>query len=281
VVFVLSIVYFSTFGLLAYGVSRLFFGGAHLARIFWTLFAVFALLPMIASALDRTFGGRLRPESRAARWLAGAIRLLYRSQLVALYSSIFLVLLSNVRKRAIYPLLGLMLFGTLAFFLARVAVRRQSEAPWHSAFLRPGSAELLSAHYEDQRPAGGVPRAVPSIQSDVIRDPYVRLFIPYVARRHDPYLERNCPELRPMAEANAGRAALGCLERLHAVALDGQPLAELAFFSYTHPQTGVRGMLSYIPVAELAAGAHLLTVEAVPRPDRAEPPEPHRIRFWR
>ena len=59
------------------------------------------------------------------------------------------------------------------------------------------------------------------------------------------------------------------------------PLADPSFLLYTHPQTGVRGMLSYIPAADLAAGAHVLIVQAVPRPEATEPPEPYRIRFWR
>jgi len=50
------------------------------------------------------------------------------------------------------------------------------------------------------RPAEEIFRTLPSIQSDVIRDPYVKLFIPYYPRRHNPVVEKRCPGVRPLKE---------------------------------------------------------------------------------
>jgi hypothetical protein len=66
------------------------------------------------------------------------------------------------------------------------------------------------------------------------------------------------------------------------VSLDGKPVPLDLHFS-THPKTGVRGIIGYVPVAGLSPGSHLLRVEAVPRPEPREgdkPPEPYLIRFW-
>ena len=65
--------------------------------------------------------------------------------------------------------------------------------------------------------------------------------------------------------------------------LDGQPVPNLEFEFATHPKTGLRGIVGYIPTAGLSPGSHLLSVNAVPRPEPRKgekPPEPYLIRFW-
>ena len=79
---------------------------------------------------------------------------------------------------------------------------------------------------------------------------------------------------------------LRCLAEIHRVALDGKPLPGLEFQFSTHPETGVRGILGYIPAAGLPPGSHLLRVEAAPRAEaeprkNERPPDPYLIRFWR
>jgi hypothetical protein len=84
----------------------------------------------------------------------------------------------------------------------------------------------------------------------------------------------------PAADA---AAVLRCLTDLHRVSLDGKPLPGLELNFSTHPKTGVRGLVGYVPVADLPRGSHLLRVEAVPRPEPRKgdrPPDPYLIRFW-
>jgi hypothetical protein len=71
---------------------------------------------------------------------------------------------------------------------------------------------------------------------------------------------------------------------MHAVTLDGAPAPDLRFRFYTHPATGRRGMIAYLPTAGLAAGPHTLGVMPAPRaPDSriTTPLRPTEIQFWK
>ncbi|HEX7183062.1 MAG TPA: hypothetical protein VF756_14565 [Thermoanaerobaculia bacterium] len=142
---------------------------------------------------------------------------------------------------------------------------------------------MSPTYYEDQRPEGEVFRVAPSIQSDVIRDPYVKLFIPYFPERYDPVVESQCPEVRRQGGEDSPepppQALLGCLTRILKVTLDGRPIPGLEFNFHNHPKTGVRGVLGYIPTAGLARGSHLLRVDGIPGREKEET-DPRAIRFW-
>ncbi|HEX6039751.1 MAG TPA: hypothetical protein VFZ20_16995, partial [Longimicrobium sp.] len=213
-------------------------------------------------------------------------------------------LISNVRKSARYPVmyaLILVLFGVFIVkdvFLAKGVLRSGDTLYLPDDEGRFGIAPGV---YESQRETGEVYARMPSIQSDVIRDPYVKLFIPYAPVRHGEAFAEQCPGLKPLSRAGlrmdnadppdsaAVRAVLDCWTRLQPVTLNGRPLRP-EFRFYTHPDTGIRGILAYIPVEGLPRGENLLTVGLPPRSADAEAkrrrvmgaaaPEPYFIRFW-
>ncbi|HYO16480.1 MAG TPA: hypothetical protein VE685_25060 [Thermoanaerobaculia bacterium] len=296
--FIASTLWAGLLGLVAFLISRFFFGGERLGSIFMTL-AYLLLIPMlVVPILDRAIGNKLSPTGWPARLLLGLTGFYHRAFLMNLYSPVTNILLTNVPKKVIYPVFFAS-FAVLmgAFFLATF-IRRGQLSLDSGIYLpaEPGEHEVSSVFYESLRPEGKIFRA-PSIQSDVIRDPYVKLFIPYYARRHNPLIEKRCPDVRPLREGGlrlelpgedhrpqgSPEAVLRCLAGIHKVALDGKPLAGSSFHFYTHPKTGLRGIVTYIPTAGLSRGSHLLRVAAVPRaePRKGEPPpDPYLIRFW-
>ncbi len=149
----------------------------------------------------------------------------------------------------------------------------------------------MHAHFYDAL-RGDDPASLraPSIQSDVVTDPYVRLFVPYIPSRHDDALTRACPGLAPAAasdtlgESAANAAAddriLRCAALVHRPALDGRPLDSLGFRSFSDSRTNRRGFRLLIPAAGLAAGEHRLTVWPAPAPGRTAS-APYVIPFWR
>lgn len=164
-----------------------------------------------------------------------------------------------------------------------------------------GAFGIRPGFYESQRHPDDVYDRLPSIQSDVVRDPYLKLFIPYAPLRHGEAFAEQCPGVRPLSpggvrmdaaeppDSAAVRAVLDCWTRLQPVALNGRPIHP-EFRFYTHPDSGIRGILAYIPVAGLPRGENLLTVGVAPRAAEdeatrrrlltARPPEPYYIRFW-
>jgi len=298
-VFVFSIFLAGLLGIAALAISRLFLGGEQLGMVFKILVLLVLLPGVLTPLLDKAIGARLDPARRPARLLRALTAFSYRAFFMDLYGTMTMTMFSNVRKRAIYPLFFVAFTTVIGLFLVSEMARSRQLSAGSDVYMpaEGGALEINPNHYESQRPEGVVFPRLPSIQSDVIADPYVKLFIPYYPRYHNPVLAQRCAGAGPLQEAGlrfekrspsappagAAEQVLRCLAEIHRVTLDGRPLQDLEFHFFTHPGDGVRGILGYIPTAGLARGSHLLQVEAVPRPEpekNERPPDPYRIRFW-
>jgi len=249
------------------------------------------LSPVLAAGLvDRRMGDRLDPGGRAGRVIRRVGLAYNRVQASALFMPLLFTLTTNLRqrRRGLAVVMGVPVLFVAFFFVKDVLLGRGLLHADGYAYLpaQAGALAVQPGFYADQR--GGEPDepALPEIQSDMVRDPYVRLFIPYRPRRHNALIARRCPGVgRDAPQTGAGNAAvLRCLATLQPVTLNGRPLAP-AFRFYTHPGTGFRGIVAYIPTAGLPRGENVLTVGplAIPDPTRAEtarPEPPYTIPFW-
>lgn len=289
---------------LAFGISRLLFDGEHFDRVMFGIFATVAIIPMGTWAVDRMVGARVRRGGGGHRLLRRASVISYYANAMPIYGTTFMTLISNVRKGARYPAmyaLMALLFGF--FFVKDVFIGQGIVTSGDHLYLpdEPGAFGVGNAFYESQRHEDDVHDRLPSIQSDVIRDPYLKLFIPYAPLRHGAAFAEQCPGVRPLSrggvrmdaggppDSAAVRAVLECWTRLQPVTLNGRPIRP-QFRFYEHPDSGIRGILAYIPVEGLPRGENLLTVAVAPRTraDEAKrrnlvsgkPAEPYYIRFW-
>jgi hypothetical protein len=298
-IFISSIFWAGLLGLVAFGISRLFFGGERLGEIFKGLVFILIAPLLLMAVIDKAIGGKIDPSNPLAKLIRGMTAFYYRALCMNLYGPIMMTLFSNVRKKAIYPAFFIALAGVLGFFFLNELTRQDLLTLSSEIYLpaKPGEAEVSPAYYEDQRPEGEIFPMTPSIPSDVVDGPYVKLYIPYYPRRHNAAIERRCPGVKPLREegllftrrnaaaspTGPARQVLGCLAQIHRVTLDGKPVPGLEFHFTSQLKTGLRGIVGYIPTAGLAPGSHLLRVEAVPRaePRKEErPPDPYLIRFW-
>lgn len=240
-----------------------------------------------AVSVDMRRGARLVPGGRAERVVRALLRVASGLTPDGV-RSLGAVLTSNVNKRVAYTAAALVFAGAFVASNQDLFGSGVPGATSYRYFTEGQRPSVVTADfYESLRPADDAPRRLPSIQSDVVTDPYVRLFVPYVPGRHEPALRRVCPTLRPPAGDDRAAAApstdsavLACATRLHAVTLDGRAVAG-AFHFFTNPRTERRGFLMLIPAASLAAGEHAITLQ----PARAEPAPadtaPIRIPFWK
>ena len=189
------------------------------------------------------------------------------------------------------------LFGILVFVIAERFARNDllsvNSYDYFAASARYG---VDYRFYENQRAPDDIYARTPSIQSDMIRDAYVKLFIPYMPRRHNALVAKTCPTLRPIEARGISLTpdppvpdslaipVLQCLAKISAVTLDGTARSDLQFRFYEHPTTGIKGIITYIPADSLSRGQHVITVQPAPSPD-AKPsdaaPRPWVIPFWR
>jgi hypothetical protein len=284
----------------AYAVSSLVFGGRQLRWVFGAVLLLLIVPPVSVALIDRRYGPRLDPAGAAARRLRRLTRIFYTTQLVGMVGPILYTISTNGRRKTTYALFYLVLLGSVYVVMGEWLVRRGALAMNGADFFtaRSNANTVDYAYYESQWAAGVVNDASPSIQADVVREPYVRLFIPYQPPRHNPAVARACPGARPLEPrgtrlARPGAAAtvsdsaaarvLRCLAALHAVEVNGTPRPDLRFRFATHPRTGVDGIVAYLPVEGLPRGENLLTVLPPPRRPGSTNPRPlerDMIPFW-
>jgi hypothetical protein len=250
------------------------------------------LLPyLLTYGLDKLAGRRI-PGLLHVAWFRKLAAVVYRVYgtlfCLPLIGAISLVLLSNIPRRRVLAVLMLYLFSpVLVLTLILGAVHYDGEV------YAPDDARgygMDSMYYEDQWPQDKIV-VTPSIPSDIIRGPFVRLFVPYRSADNDRLRER-CPDLEPFAreglrlqdgsehpgpEADPHvRAAIECLAGFHELLLDGKPLEKPEFFFSTHPKSGMRGLVTYLPTSGLLEGRHLLVVKK----RFIEHPRDYFIPFW-
>jgi hypothetical protein len=275
--------------LLAYGTVGLALGPVASAATLEVVVVLLVVPMMAATLVDRRWGDRLDPASRTARGVRAVGRGTVAVMRYAVFQPLLLIILTNLRgqKR-----------GTLFFILLAVGALalagREKLFPGRGfadgyTYLpdEPGRLGVEPGFYEDKRAEGEVMPDIPSIQSDMVRDPYVRLFIPYRPRRHNDLVAHRCAAdgvaNTPRPATEGGEAAvLRCLARLQPVTLNGRPVSA-PFRFYTQPGTGIRGIAAYIPVAGLPKGENVLAVARLPvlAPEPGERPRPpFTIPFW-
>ena len=282
--------------------ARLFSAGQHVEWYFFAIILVFVAIPVAASPLDKKFGPRLAPGSAGHRIIYGLLRFTYAINVARIAGPMMWTLMSNIgrRKAMIAMYIGLMAIIVLSG--VDVMIRRGALGLDSYAYFGQSLGHgVAAAHYENQRPPSASARA-PMIQSDIVRDPYLRLFIPYSPSRHNASLLRACPGLKPLQAGTlqVGNAppvpdslavpVLQCMAKLHDVKLDGAAIPGLDFSFYEHTPTALRGVIAYIAIDSLPRGRHVLTVMPVP-PEKlptdstalanAAWKRPYVIPFWR
>jgi hypothetical protein len=293
--FAFTVVLSGTYSLIAYGVAQLAFGGRYVDRVFLVLAALTAVIPAGANIVDRRLGSRLGPRPRHA--LERIVIFAYRFTAQGVISPIFVPLITNVGRKKITTIFYLSLFSILAFVIAQRFAQQDILSVNSYDYFAPSDRLGMNYRlYENQRTPDDVYARMPSIQSDIITQPYIKLFIPYIPRRHNEMVRRTCPKLRPIEERGVqlgtdkpvpdslAEPVLQCLAQMHAVTLDGTPRPDLQYRFYEHPSTGIKGIITYIAADSLAHGQHVITVNAIRSPEldpKAPAPTPWVIPFWR
>ena len=260
--------------------------GAHvgLSVVFSICFAAIIMLMLISRRLDHLFGQRLRQGGLPRRMLAATFHVIALSG-IGRRSEVMLLLASHSSERRI-NLLTAMTF--IVLIMGVMFGLRAMKEPAHvgSYGLFPYSVDdartLRSVHYDDQRDPLHNP-VTPFVQSAVIDGPYLRLTVPYQPQHDAPAQRSHCASALALPADDArGDAMLDCLARLHAVSLDGQPLAALHYDIGSDPRSDRPALQAMIDVRSLVSGRHLLRVARAPTTDATDAPDnTDVIAFWR
>lgn len=265
-----------------------------------SMVALVMLPTFVVTALDRRFAKKNGPDVEPPRWLRRGVGLALVLNPTMIVGPIMFTLMTNIgRQKTRAVLIAALLSVIVIASVDRLNRADKLAINGYDFFALSREHGVDYRFYESQRPEGAAPDRLPFIQSDVVTDRYVKLFVPYLPAVDNAAVAARCPRLAPLdsrglhlhshasvADSLAG-PVLECLTALHAVTLDGTPLANPGFAFYEQPKTGERGILSYIPADSLAPGRHELTVAVTVDPaDSAgikgyTPPKPWVISFWK
>jgi hypothetical protein len=288
---------------IGYAVAHLLGRGQGTEIYFFAILVVFVAIPVAARVWEKRLGDDVDVHAAKYRFLRRLIVIGYSMTFVRLLAPMMFTLMTNIGKRkaivALYVLLMLLMVFT---FVDRLANSDRLTANSYDYFASSDNHEVNYRFYESQREDGKPYPRLPSIQSDVIRDPYVKLFIPYYPLRDNGAIARLCPSLKPLQERGIQFGAddpvpdslsvpvLRCIAQIHDVKLDGAPLGGLDFSFYEQQASGLKGVIAYIAVDSSSRGKHVL--EVMPTPPATLPSDtaalrtaawkrPYVIPFWR
>lgn len=254
------------------------------------LIAMLILPYAIAHFFDRRIGARLLPEG----WIARAISKIFSAYSRFGYGSdtnpTMKLLQSHVGARKVFAatffaILLVSLFATGQLILQQKSIGLGDYALWPGASLGKVDS-VIDQHYRDQ--SGEDNSLLPTIDSMFPSGNYLSLIVPFNPKRHPALLAAACPEAWETATNPEQRAALlDCMGQLQELQLDGQPLQSLPLHYYSDPRTEQHGMLIVVPIGNLAAGEHSLSLnraQAIDREDledREQKSHRYQIAFWK
>ena len=272
--------------LLVTGLSQAFDWRLDPLKMMMVVFAVFMAPFLAAATIDQGLAGRLRPGGSVHRATHAVLSFYTRIGMGRRSNRIIALLTSNGGERRMLALVfGAMIAAIVGVSIAFTAMRSSSVVGSYGLFPDIPALRIDSAHYDDQRnPARD--DALPFVQSSVVTGPYLELVVPFRPSRAGEAMRQTCTQMKGLTGDALAMARLTCLHQLHAVTLDGMPLANLRYEIASDPRTDRPALLAMIDVRSLAKGRHELRVARPPRGNRApdpDSPDPgfHRIVFWR
>ncbi len=173
-----------------------------------------------------------------------------------------MTLMSNLKGRG-YMVLYFGVSFLAALLGALILVSSRQFAPFNDYKVLTTAAVnqgMLGAHYENLRSEQDRLLRYPMIPSDRIAEAHLRVCIPHQPLFDNLLAKKTCPDLvdghNEARGAAAREVAIGCLERIWRVTLDGQAVPVSGFLPMERRDLGMRGMVGYLPLTELAPGRH-------------------------
>lgn len=221
-------------------------------------------IPWLIFYLDMFSGGLLR----RFKWISRLYRPIYLYfnyvSLAFIYRPWFQVLFTNINRwKALAAgsiLLAVALFLTASSLFGYMQYTRVFDD--RNLDFSFGNTNYTDSFYESRYPEGErIYRA--SIQSDLINDNYLRIFIPYKKQYDEFITDQNATEL----------------QQIVAIKLDNQPVSNPDWLAGDRIMSNQIGITCFLPIVEIANGKHTLIIEL--KCSNPPFPFPITIPFWK
>ena len=209
-----------------------------------------------------------------------------------LYRPIYYIFASNINQRVIT---GIFLIYMGAMFVLFLRIDFRTEQIYFPSMWRNGY-ELSNGEYENlSSPEDGIIDG-DMIQSDVIKDGYIKLFLYYDISENDS-LKIFCPGINPLVQNISAEldisingqsifdnreiteedtaAALDCFSSYYKIVVNDSTYTNLEYIFHRHRFNGEPGLLTYLSVTHLPTGFYKLGIY------RGNDEYPNWIQFWK
>ena len=249
--------------------------------VLWVALAFFGPM-LLAVLIDQAFGHRLKSDGWPYRAVSATIRFYTRIGMGRKNNRVVAILLANKgERRAMLTVFGVMMLAVVGVFASFIGMNSRSQLGSYGLFPAADGIGIDAEHYDDERdPARD--GASPYVQSMVIRGPYLQLVVPYNPRRNNAAM-RGCDVAEDAPERQQAQTRLACLGKLHALQLDGKPVADPDYQIASDPRADRPALLAMIDIRDLPRGRHELVVARQPKEgSKRKKPDPayDRIVFW-
>jgi hypothetical protein len=171
------------------------------------------------------------------------------------YETLLLTVISNIKKRTIYAfvLVGIITgYFISSWSFINISVYESNVSEIESKGFN--KYENLLEKYQLLNGKENL-ELLPMIQSDIVSENYLKLFIPYMPQVNS--FLNDC-----MFKNNENKTMLNCIDDLYAIYIDDELIDSLAFHFYTHPINNQKGFISIIGIENLTIGNHLLLIKS-------------------
>ncbi len=200
---------------------------------------------------------------------------------------IILMYYANVSKTRIFLYAG----GMMLFFMANVLyysiyvpVPQVFDTRSYNSSVED-LYQVIPERYDNLIPNNHKSQSL-SIQSDVIKDPYIRLFISY-PKYLDDELQDFCPKWENPKEISRHKqrifgdsSRIACLNRFFNVFIDGKAYTELDLRFGKHAISQEKGFVSILPLDSLSQGIHQLSIRKASRDSSSTRLYDFTLPFW-
>ncbi len=229
-------------------------------------FMVATLLPFLLEKLIayRKRSGIASPRlERTVRMLLRILGLFVPQRLII---PVQMTLQSNLNGKGFMAVYFAVIFLTSIFGSLQIASSAQFAMVHRYDVLTSEAVDggMLSAHYESMRSEHDRLLRYPMIPSDRISEVHLRLFLPHQPKRDNALARETCSGLqdgRNLEKEQAATAlAHACLGSFWTITLDGEAVPLDDFVPIERRDLDLRGLVGYIPIAELLPGRHDLEI---------------------
>ncbi|MDX2304590.1 MAG: hypothetical protein NW226_17410 [Microscillaceae bacterium] len=218
----------------------------------WVISRIFALLGLVYM-FDFLTLGYVKKQKKLAKLYYPVYLIFSILTLAPLYRTTYYTLVSNIKAWIVVA--GAITYLIIAFSITQLT-RSGADAifnPKKYLNIRSQNTELDTRLYENLRPAEELVQQA-SIQSDIIEESYVKLFIVH-QKIIENLMDKDCA-----IDRETEAEILDCYAEFYHILLDNQPLEKLRWRQFTHPKTKEMGIISYIPIREAIPGEHSLKI---------------------